>query len=246
MCNKKEERGFLVRKGRRYTINSKVTSSILINQLHIDLLVHYKRYISGKLLDAGCGEKPYSLLYERLVEEGTGCDVKTCVHDQQAIDVFASVDCLPFQDEAFDTILCTNVLEHVAEAGDGFRELSRCLKHEGFLILSVPFLYPLHEAPHDYYRYTFYGLRHQMEINGLEIKKAVPLGGPGFLAAVYAHLFVTKMIRFRVIQKCNCIVQKGFYHVYKKTVFKKLCRGGVEDKLHLVLSAGYFMIAKKK
>lgn len=250
MLKKKEYRGFLIRKGSRYMVNSKVTSSILLNQMHIDLLVRYQDCIRGKLLDAGCGEKPYSLLYDRLTGASLGCDIEACVHDQGAIDIYASVDSLPFDDETFDTILCTNVLEHTAEAGKAFQELSRCLKRGGYLILSAPFLYPLHEAPHDYYRYTVYGLSHQIEKSGLKIKKVVPLGGPGLLLAVYFHLFVAKLVCFKPIQICDCFMQKIFYRVYKRVTFQRLCKGYSlgcgGGKLHTILSAGYFVIAIKK
>lgn len=227
---KKRYKGFLIRKGGRYTVNSRVTSSILLNQLHIDLLVKYKGCIKGRLLDAGCGEKPYSLLYDGLADSSVGCDVECCIHHRDAIDVYASVDSLPFKDGEFDTILCTNVLEHVAEAGKGFRELSRCLRDGGRLVMSVPFLYPAHEAPHDFYRYTPYGLRHQLEKNGLKIEKLIPMGGAGLLLMVYFNLFVTRLACIRPLTALDCLFQKGFYRIYKKAAFHKICAGGGRGK----------------
>ncbi len=67
------------------------------------------------MLDAGCGEKPYSLIYNDFLSESIGCDVETYVHNQKNIDVFSSIGNLPFEADSFNTILCTNVLERVAE-----------------------------------------------------------------------------------------------------------------------------------
>ena len=129
----KIQQGFLIKKGSKYYIDSKKTPSILLNQLHVDLLLRHRNCIRGKLLDMGCGEKPYSLIYDELVEESIGCDVETCVHDKRAIDVFATADSLPFEDESFDTVICTNVLEHVSEAFKGFEEIARVTKKGGTL-----------------------------------------------------------------------------------------------------------------
>jgi len=238
-----KKQGFLILKNGKFSINSKKTYSILLNQLHIDLLVKYKKYFKGKLLDAGCGEKPYSLLYNDLVDNSIGCDVETCVHDQKYVDVFATVDKLPFDNEQFDTILCTNVLEHVAKAGEGFKELSRCLSNGGVLILSTPFLYPLHEAPYDFYRYTTFGLRNQLEKNGFEIEKIIPLGGFGLMLVVYFNLFMTRLVKNGILIKINCGLQKLFYKVYKRVAFKRLCKG--LGKINSIVSCGYFVIARK-
>jgi len=244
VMGKKEYKGFMIREGGKYTINAKKTSSILVNQLHIDLLVKYKEYMKGRLLDAGCGEKPYSLLYNDLVDSSIGCDVESCIHDKDSIDVYATVDALPFKDEEFDTILCTNVLEHVAEAGNGFKELARCLKSGGHLICSTPFLAPMHEAPYDFYRYTIYGLKHQLEKNNMEIIEMVPIGGVGLMLVVYFNYFITRLINFKLFTVINCFLQKVFYRIYKAVVFGKLCRG--LGKINSRISLGYFVIAGKK
>lgn len=135
-------------------------------------------------MDIGCGEKPYKLIYDNTCESSIGIDVETCKHEQKYVDIFASADDMPFEDSLFDSILCTNVLEHVSNMERAFEEIARVLKKDGYLMLSVPFLYPVHEAPYDYYRYTPYGLEYQLKKNGFQIEKKCSWGG-GSLLIVY-------------------------------------------------------------
>lgn len=247
MNNGNVEQGFLIkRKNGKIVVNRKKTSSILLNQLQVDLLMKYRMYFGrrkGKLLDAGCGEKPYSLIYNDFVSESIGCDVETCVHDQKDVDVFSSIDKLPFEDNSFGTILCTNVMEHVAEMERGYQELSRCLCKGGYLIQITPFLYPTHEKPYDYYRFTEYGIRHQMKKNGLCAECVIPLGGVGFMLAVYFNLFITRFLKWRFLTVLNCYLQKIFYSFYRKISFNKMCKQ--KNGISSIISCGYFVIATK-
>lgn len=75
------------------------------------------------------------------------------------VDVVASVYDLPFESESFDVVLCLSVLEHVEHPRDGIKEMRRVLKKGGTILVSVPFLFPIHDSPNDYWRFTKYGLR---------------------------------------------------------------------------------------
>jgi SAM-dependent methyltransferase len=97
-------------------------------------------------------------------------------------DVFADGAKLPFLDATFDTVLLLEVLEHVADAPAVLDEIARVLKPGGRLLLSVPFLYPLHDAPHDYRRYTAPGLEAAIRGSGLAAMPAQARNG-GFEAA---------------------------------------------------------------
>ncbi len=240
---KEKHQGFLIRSGDKFRINGKVTSSILLNQLQVDLLNHFKMYFRGRLLDVGCGEKPYSLLYDELVDSSIGVDVETCVHNKNFIDVFASAADLPFDDASFDTVLCSNVLEHVSEAGKGFKEIGRVLKNEGYFIGIVPFLYPVHEAPYDFYRYTPYGVRFCVEKQGMEVIHLIPLGGGGLMLFVYWNLFISRLLKWKATTAINIAVQNIFYKIYKKISFKRILEGG--GNISRTISCGYLVIAKK-
>lgn len=239
-----QEQGFLIKKKNgKITVNYKKTTSILTNQLLADYLKDISVYLRGKLLDLGCGEKPYKLIYEDVCESSIGVDVETCRHEQKYVDVFASADCLPFENETFDTVLCTNVLEHVANAEKAFQEISRVLKKDGYLVLAVPFLYPVHEAPYDFYRYTKYGIEYQMKKNGFKIERNMPWGGIGMFLCVYFHLFLGKMVKIGWVQIFSCLLQKGTYFVIRKFCYRRLYNG--KGKNGSIITLGNFIVACK-
>lgn len=236
--------GFLIQKNNgKIIVDEKKTTSILTNQLLVDYLMDTTFYFHGKLLDLGCGEKPYKLIYDAICEHSVGVDVQTCVHEQKYVDVFANADNLPFEDDCFDTVLCTNVLEHVANAEKAFQEISRVLKKDGYLIMAVPFLYPVHEAPYDYYRYTRFGIEYQLMKNGFIVERSMAWGGVGMLLCVYFHMFLGKMIKNKIINRISCFIQKITYKIYKKCCFKSLI--GQKGKINKIITLGNFVVARK-
>lgn len=86
--------------------------------------------------------------------------------DYGRLDVRAALERLPFSNNRFDRIVCTETLEHVTEPDRVLRELARVIRPGGILLLSVPVLSPVHQAPHDYFRYTPFGLRHLLKKTG--------------------------------------------------------------------------------
>jgi len=87
-------------------------------------------------------------------------------------DVVDDIVCSSFQDDFFDTIIIMEVLEHVADPVRAGKEIHRILKSGGRVILSVPFIFPLHDRPYDFYRFTKYGLAHIFrEFDHLEIRE---------------------------------------------------------------------------
>jgi SAM-dependent methyltransferase len=84
---------------------------------------------------------------------------------------------LPLADGAFDTIIISSVIEHLPEPEAIWREMFRVLRPDGTVLLYVPFLYWLHEVPHDYYRYTEFALRRFAERSGFEVAELTPTGG---------------------------------------------------------------------
>lgn len=106
----------------------------------------------GRTLDIGAQNGPYAACFPNRValdiRRGRGVQI---IGDAQALGIAGST---------FDVVLCTEVLEHLPEPQRAIDEMFRVLKPGGMLLLTTRFLFPIHDAPHDYYRFTKYGLRH--------------------------------------------------------------------------------------
>jgi SAM-dependent methyltransferase len=137
--------------------------------------------VSGLLLDLGAGNQPFKVWYSGLAEKCVAVDVAPA----PGLDVLSMAAPLPFGSTTFDTVLCTSVLEHVHDAEDVVREIARVLKPGGRLIITIPFLYPTHEAPYDFWRTTHWGLRSVLTRHGLEVDTVAAQGGPGLLVSHY-------------------------------------------------------------
>lgn len=86
----------------------------------------------------------------------------------KAAQVYCRVERLPFRGGSFDAVLCTQVLEHVPDPSVAIAEASRVLSPDGRLILTIPFVAAEHEEPHDYFRFTQFGIRTLLEAHGFE------------------------------------------------------------------------------
>jgi SAM-dependent methyltransferase len=132
--------------------------------------------LQGRLLDVGCGEKPYGPCLPN-VERHWGTDMPSTIHGVEHSDVMASALALPFADGTFDSILCTEVLEHTPAPATGLREMARVAKPHALLLLTVPLSEQLHEKPYDFCRFTCYWLENLLEGTGWEILRLHPRGG---------------------------------------------------------------------
>lgn len=143
------------------------------------------------ILDVGCGDKPYYPLFHD-AREYIGADVV----DGPRVDVVCPLEHLAFEDERFDVVLCTQVLEHVRDPIASLREAARVLKPRGVLLASTHGTYPYHPHPTDYWRWTQDGLRALVDDAGLlRLEELVPQRGSvaclGLLAANYLEMAAT-------------------------------------------------------
>lgn len=126
--------------------------------------------LRGAILDVGAGDRWIAAglgpgaFYVALDYPPTGRDL----YDARP-DVFADAAQLPFADARFTGVVCLEVLEHVPEPGQVVAEIARVLAPQGQAWISMPFLYPLHDAPFDFQRYTEFGLRRDLLRAGLEV-----------------------------------------------------------------------------
>lgn len=123
----------------------------------------------GRLLDFGCGSKPYKSLLR--ADEYIGLDYENPghPHDEEQIDIFYDGGKLPFKDTEFDYVLCTEVFEHLFDIDDKLDEFHRVLKKNGLLFVTCPFVWNEHEIPYDYARYTQFALNHKFKNKGFEV-----------------------------------------------------------------------------
>jgi len=148
------------------------------------------RYCKGKVLDVGCGEKPFYRYIKSNVQEYIGMDHPDTPHDKKLIDVFGSADNIPFQDNYFDAVILTQVIEHVEEPIKSLDEIYRVLKPDGYLMLAWPFLFPIHEAPRDFFRYTYYGMKYMAERSGFTVVKIIPSSGFGITLFGFISFYI--------------------------------------------------------
>jgi SAM-dependent methyltransferase len=132
--------------------------------------------IGTKVLDAGAGDSPYKPLFAHC--QYVSQDWTESAHPGASrADIVADLAELPVPDREFGAILCTEVLEHVADPEKVCGELFRVIRPGGDLLLTVPFVIELHEAPYDFYRYTSYGLVGLLEGAGFGQVCVDPLSG---------------------------------------------------------------------
>jgi SAM-dependent methyltransferase len=133
------------------------------------------KFTCGDLLDLGCGNKPYEEWYRGKTTSHIGCDV--IQSSENKVDVLCMANQLPFESGKYDTVLCTQVLEHVYDHHGLVKEAYRVSKKNGTIILTVPFVWELHEEPYDFFRITKHGLKSLFDEAGFEIVYIKANGG---------------------------------------------------------------------
>lgn len=129
--------------------------------------------LDGRLLDVGCGIKPYRALFN--VESHVGLEVERSLQSLGSSDVVYDGSRFPFADSTFDSVFCSQVLEHVFETDTFLSEIARVLKPGGRFLFTVPFVWDEHEEPWDYGRYSTFGLKALLERHGLRVHEQLKL-----------------------------------------------------------------------
>jgi SAM-dependent methyltransferase len=171
--------------------------------------------LKGTILDIGCGSKPY--------EEFCVCDkyIGLEIDDGRDnrgkdADFYYEGNLMPFEPNTIDSILTSQVFEHVSAPDEFLKEINRVLKTDGLLLLSVPFVWDEHEQPHDYTRYTSFGIKHILSKHGfevLELKKTANnfrtlvqmLAGYIFKTTTVDNKYINLFITLLIIAPINII-----------------------------------------
>lgn len=145
---------------------------------------------SGRLLDVGCGMKPYLALFEQYTDEYLGLEYSPeSGYRGNLADLCGDAAQLPIADAAIDTLLCTEVLEHLPNPEKTIAEFARVLRPGGILITTAPFAFPVHDEL-DFFRYSPKGLAAIMERYGLVVEKVQPLSGTAVTLALNLNLYL--------------------------------------------------------
>jgi len=210
-----------------------LTSKITRQKLDLFIRKHQSRKLT---LDIGCFNSPYTKYFPNRI----GLDIQA----GQSVDVVADAHQLPFKSEKFDNILCTEVLEHLHSPYLAIAEMKRVLKSGGKLILSTRFIFPLHDVPNDYYRYTKYGLKYLFkDWQIIELKEeantlttlAVLLQRIGYQCEIlgFRPLKLLFFLKAKIISWFSFIITKEYGDIRKEQLETN------------IMASGYYLVARK-
>lgn len=214
--------------------------SRLIANLTAGLYDKYLRqYAKGKLLDLGCGKVPLYVAYKDHVTDIICVDWENTEHRNEYLDIECDITkTLPFASEEFDTIILSDVLEHIPQPEHLWKEMSRILSPDGRIIMNVPFFYWLHARPHDYQRYTEFALRRFVDNSGLKLILIEPIGGS---PEIVADIFAKHIQLIPLIGKCLAIAIQSITLLFVRTALGKM----ISRKTAEIFPLAYFLIAEK-
>jgi SAM-dependent methyltransferase len=135
------------------------------------------------VLDAGAGEARHKKYFNRGRYVALDAAYGDAAWDYSGLDVRGDLENIPLRDASVDCILCMVVLEHTRNPRQVLLEFSRVLKQRGILVMAVPFLWEEHQIPHDYFRFTRYGVRSMFESLPFRLDRISPMGGFFWLCA---------------------------------------------------------------
>jgi SAM-dependent methyltransferase len=219
------------------TIEQRRYLSAVFYAHHRLLLPVIRKYARGKFVDLGCGTAPFWHAVVEQVDSYHGVDLwprsdkVTFAGDVQRLDMV--------RDGSYDSAICIEVLEHVPEPGRAITSIARILKPGGVAVISVPHLSRLHDLPHDYFRFTEYGLRYLLAQGGLEVVSIQPKGG---LFTFLAHQLSTillgvawtvPLLKFPLLALNRVVLVLGAYYA------DRLLRTAT------VFPLGYIVVARK-
>lgn len=177
-----------------YILGVCINPTFLARRALADGVSRLSRLLNGRMLDIGCGSKPYRRLFDATEYVGMEYDSPENRAKGVADTFYDAGGVFPFPNEHFDSAIATEVLEHVFDPDEFLQETHRVLKRGGLFLLTCPFMWGEHQFPHDYGRYTSVGLAHLMEKSGFKIveqKKTVT--GPAALFQLLAAYIRTKI-----------------------------------------------------
>ncbi len=196
---------------------------------------HLPHHARGALLDLGCGKVPLYEAYAPHVGEITCVDWADGLHIDRACDLSQP---LPYADRSYDTIILSDVLEHIPDPALLWHEMARVLVPGGKVIMNVPFYYSVHAHPHDYYRYTNFALERFVRMSGLLPLVLVPVGG---IVEILVDLFAKAFSKLPWVGPPAAVLAQSAARAFGRTrLGARVIRLSSRN-----FPFGYFMIAQR-
>ena len=194
--------------------------------------------LRGAVLDAGCGSQPY--------RSAIACDMYVPLDwPARQPAVGGDVAHLPFAAEAFDGVLCTEVIEHVPFPDAVFCEFERVLRPGGAACITTPMYWPLHHEPYDFFRFTRHGLARLAASAGLHTVRVERIGGQatlvGVLLADVLFRLATKILWF-LPRGARVAIAAALLLPWSLTVY---AAGRMLDRLENKHALGWMMVVRK-
>ena len=199
------------------------------------LLAKGKKY---NVLDYGCGVRPYEYLFNGFINEYTGVDVG---ENPGADFLISPGDKLNVQDNYYDFVLSSQVLEHVQEVEQYMSECFRILKPGGFLLLSTHGTWQYHASPYDYNRWTCMGLKYLLEKSGFSVENSIPVLGQFALTSQLRLSFYNSFANMIGFAGKILLTPVAVLYQIKMMIEDKLTPQRVKERD----SAIFLMVAKK-
>lgn len=220
------------------TINSPWPSSLTYRRYLLDrLLGEHRHLLRGLVVDVGGKKRNPRGNFRALESEHTRW-VFVNINPETGPDLLGDAHCLPLKSQSADTVLCCEVLEHVNLAEVCFTEMLRILKPGGTMILSVPFLYPIHADPHDFGRFTPERIR--SACGGPDGLQIIPMGGWLGTVGMFIELGAQKIEgRFGGRLLRGTLKRVGWLLSYLET------RGVAAGSRFQSFATGYFCVLRK-
>lgn len=171
-----------------------------------------------KVLAVGVAGPVEDLVRKELQNSFNNCQLVTLdINPLHHPDVVADVCALPFADNHFDAVCLIEVLEHIPEPFTAVSEIGRVLKPQGVLLFSVPFIFPMHDKPHDYFRFTVFGLQHLLK-NFKVVKISPKSNFVQTLSILILRLFMEKSLIDKIIAVGYLLMAPGIHFIFKHLI----------------------------
>jgi len=214
----------------------------LVYDLNDQFLSKCASHYRGVLYDLGCGESPYQAFISQFTKQYIGVDWAGSNHATKETVLANLNEDLPLDSEIADSIISMSVIEHLYNPQTMLNEAFRLLKPNGSMVLQVPWQWTIHEAPHDYCRYTPFSLRRMFENAGFKDITIEAQGGFFTMWILKVNYFSLRFVRgpkpLRVLVKL-CLLPFWWLGQKSAPLLDKL------DKNWQAETIGFFITARK-